>query len=89
MTDIGPEYMEPPRIDPISTASAAFHAFPAVVRGGFIGVDAFLSLSGYLITAAILRERDAGRCRSVVCRLPGSPPNLRAAESETANVPAR
>ena len=32
------------------TAVVAFHASPHVVPGGFVGVDIFLVISGYLIT---------------------------------------
>ncbi len=36
-------------------AVIAFHAFPEWLQGGFIGVDVFFVISGYLITALILK----------------------------------
>lgn len=40
-------------------AVVGFHAFPGYFPGGFLGVDIFFVISGYLITTLLLRERDA------------------------------
>lgn len=47
-------------------AVVAYHLAPGVLPGGFIGVDVFFVISGYLITSLLVRERD--RCGRV--RLP-------------------
>lgn len=41
-------------------AVVAFHAFPSWVRGGFIGVDVFFVISGYLISTIIFENLDKG-----------------------------
>lgn len=41
-------------------AVVAFHAFPEWVKGGFIGVDIFFVISGYLITTIILENLEKG-----------------------------
>lgn len=38
-------------------AVVAFHAEPRLVRGGFLGVDVFFVVSGFLITSLLISER--------------------------------
>ena len=38
-----------------------FHAFPDLIPGGFIGVDIFFVISGYLITSILLKDIQQGR----------------------------
>ena len=54
-----------PDIDGLRALAVAvvliFHAFPAALPGGFVGVDVFFVISGYLISGIILKARAAGR----------------------------
>lgn len=44
------------------SAVVAFHLWPGALPGGFLGVDTFFVVSGYLITSLLLAEHDgAGR----------------------------
>jgi peptidoglycan/LPS O-acetylase OafA/YrhL len=56
-----------PDIDGLRAVSillvVVFHAFPALLPDGYLGVDVFFVISGYLITSLILRESERGRFR--------------------------
>lgn len=41
-------------------AVVIYHAFPSALRGGFIGVDVFFVISGYLISTIIFESLDRG-----------------------------
>jgi peptidoglycan/LPS O-acetylase OafA/YrhL len=41
-------------------AVVAYHAFPKLVPGGFVGIDIFFVISGYLITGIIIRNLASG-----------------------------
>jgi peptidoglycan/LPS O-acetylase OafA/YrhL len=54
-----------PDIDGLRAVAIApvvvFHAFPSLLGGGFIGVDVFFVISGYLISLIIISELSRGR----------------------------
>jgi peptidoglycan/LPS O-acetylase OafA/YrhL len=54
-----------PDIDGLRAVAIAtvvlFHAAPRFVPSGFVGVDVFFVISGYLITSIILKDLEAGR----------------------------
>jgi peptidoglycan/LPS O-acetylase OafA/YrhL len=39
----------------------AYHAMPSLLTGGFVGVDVFFVISGYLITGLLLKEHQESR----------------------------
>lgn len=41
-------------------AVVLYHAFPSLIQGGFIGVDIFFVISGFLISSILLRELQSG-----------------------------
>lgn len=43
------------------TLVVGYHLWPQIVSGGFVGVDVFLVISGFLITSHILREIELSR----------------------------
>ena len=49
-----------PEIDGLRAVSVVlvigFHAFPSVIQGGFIGVDIFFVISGYLISSILIQS---------------------------------
>src|SRR5436309_6423116 len=42
-------------------AVLAFHAFPQILPGGFVGVDVFFVISGYLISSVLFSDLQRGR----------------------------
>lgn len=42
-------------------AVVLFHAFPNFIRGGFVGVDVFFVISGFLISSHIFKDLHAGQ----------------------------
>lgn len=67
MSSIQPHLSHPkyrPDIDGLRAIAVlsvvVFHAFPSFVKGGFVGVDVFFVISGYLISTIIFENLDKG-----------------------------
>src|SRR6185295_12817091 len=58
-----------PALDGVRTLAVylvvAFHSGLGLFPGGFVGVDLFFVLSGYLVTNVVLAEQDGGRFSTV------------------------
>lgn len=53
-----------------------FHLWPSLVSGGYVGVDVFFVISGFLITGMLVREAEAAwesPTRAMRKRPPGEP----------------
>ena len=64
MTDgLTTSFVHVPSLDGLRGVAVAsvvvYHLWPAVLPGGFIGVDVFFVLSGFLLTSLLVREVDA------------------------------
>ncbi len=60
-TSHNPHFSYRPDIDGLRAVAillvVIFHAYPKFLKGGFIGVDIFFVISGYLITSIILKQQ--------------------------------